>query len=60
MSNQKKSGIRRGEMAFIFAIVLGLLLGLFIKRIRLGLILGVGLGLVIVFLGLLRSSQRND
>jgi len=45
-------------MAFIFAIVLGLLLGLFIKRVRLGLLLGVGLGLVIVFLGASRSSRK--
>ena len=60
MSTQKKPGIRRGEIAFIFAIILGLLLGILIKRVRLGLLLGAGLGLVIVFLGVMRSSKRND
>jgi hypothetical protein len=58
MSTEKKPNLRRGEMAFIFAIVLGLLLGLFIKRVRIGLLLGVGLGLVIVFLGASRSSRK--
>ena len=54
----KKPDARRGEMAFMVAIVLGLLLGLFIKRIRVGLIIGVGLGLLIVFTGMLRSTKR--
>jgi len=59
MKTEKKPDIRRGEIAFIFAIVLGLLLGLFIRRIRVGLIVGVGLGLIIVFLGATRSSRRK-
>jgi hypothetical protein len=58
MSKERKPGIRRGEVAFIFAIVLGLLLGLFIKRVRVGLLIGVGLGLAIVFLGASRSSPK--
>jgi hypothetical protein len=58
MSKERKPDIRRGEMAFIFAIVLGLLVGIFIKRIRIGLIIGVALGLVIVLLGLSRSSRK--
>ena len=55
--NQKPSQ-RRGEMAFIFAIVLGLMLGIAIKRVRVGLLIGVALGLLIVFTGALRSSKR--
>jgi hypothetical protein len=58
MAQQKKPDVRRGEIAFIFAIVLGLLLGMLIKRVRLGLLLGAGLGLVIVFLGASRSSRK--
>jgi mannose/fructose/N-acetylgalactosamine-specific phosphotransferase system component IIC len=58
MSTQKKPSVRRGEIAFIFAIVLGLLLGLLIKRVRLGLLLGAGLGLAIVFLGAMGSSRK--
>jgi hypothetical protein len=58
MTNEKKPSIRRGEMAFIFAIVLGLLLGIFIKRIRIGLLIGLVLGLLIVFTGLIRSTRR--
>ena len=55
---EKKPDARRGEMAFIVAIVLGLLLGIFIKRIRVGLMIGIALGLLIVFTGLLRSTRR--
>lgn len=55
---EKKPDARRGEMAFVVAIVLGLLLGIFIKRIRVGLVIGIGLGLLIVFTGLLRSTRR--
>lgn len=58
MNNEKKPNIRRGEMAFIFAIVLGLALGIFIKRIRIGLLIGLVLGLLIVFSGVLRSTKR--
>jgi hypothetical protein len=55
---EKKPSVRRGEMAFVVAIVLGLLLGIFIKRIRVGLMIGIALGLLIVFTGLLRSTRR--
>lgn len=58
MAEQKKPDARRGEMAFIFAIVLGLFLGLLIKKIRIGLLIGVILGLVIVFTGWLRNTKR--
>ncbi len=58
MKEQRKPDTKRGEMAFIFAIVLGLLLGFAIKRIRLGLLIGLGLGLFIVFTGAMRSTKR--
>jgi hypothetical protein len=56
---EKKPDARRGEMAFMVAIVLGVLLGVFIKRIRVGLMIGIALGLLIVFTGLLRSTRRR-
>ena len=55
---EQKPDARRGEMAFLVAIVLGVLLGVFIKRIRVGLMIGIALGLLIVFTGLLRSTRR--
>jgi hypothetical protein len=58
MNTQQKPDVRRGEVAFIFAIVLGLLLGIFIRRIKIGLIIGIALGLLIVFSGLLRSPRK--
>jgi F0F1-type ATP synthase assembly protein I len=58
MSLEKKPDTKRGEMAFIFAIVLGLALGIFIRRIRVGIIIGIVLGLLVIFTGLLRSSRK--
>jgi asparagine N-glycosylation enzyme membrane subunit Stt3 len=58
MIQKQKPSTARGEMAFIFAIVLGLMLGIAIKRVRVGLLIGVALGLLIVFTGALRSSKR--
>ena len=50
--------MKRSEMAFLFAIVLGLMLGIFIKKIRIGLLLGLVLGGLIVFTGWLRTNKR--
>jgi len=58
MAGQQKPSIRRGEMAFIFAIILGLVLGILIKRVRLGIILGLILGAVIVLLGWQRVNKK--
>ena len=43
MANSSQS---RREIGFIIAIVMGLLLGFFIKRIRIGLLIGLALGLL--------------
>lgn len=58
MNTNRKPSIRRGEMAFIFAIILGLLLGILIKRIRIGIMIGLGLGLLIVLTGWLRTTRK--
>jgi hypothetical protein len=55
---EKKPNIRRGEMAFIFAIILGLALGILIKKIRIGLLIGLVLGFMIVLTGWLRTNRR--
>ena len=57
MSN-KKPDIRRSEIAFVFAIILGLIIGIAIKRVRIGIIIGLGLGLLIVFTGWLRTTRK--
>lgn len=58
MSDTKKPSIRRGEMAMIFAIILGLVLGMLIKRVKLGIILGLVIGSAIVFLGWARVNKK--
>jgi hypothetical protein len=55
----KKTQARRTEIAFFFVLILALILGKFIRNIKLGIILGLIIGGGIVFLGWLRS-QKND
>ena len=58
MNEQRKPDQRRGDMAFIFAIILGLALGIAIKKIRVGLLVGLALGLFVVFTGWLRTNRK--
>jgi hypothetical protein len=58
MSGNQKPDVKRGEMAFIFAIVLGLALGILIKRVRVGILIGIVLGIMIVLTGWLRSTRK--
>jgi hypothetical protein len=58
MGEIKKPSLRRGEMAMIFAIILGLVLGILIKRVKLGIILGLIIGCAIVFLGWTRVNKK--
>ena len=58
MSEERKPSIRRGEMAFIFAIVIGLVIGILIKKVRIGILIGLVLGIIIVLTGWLRTTRR--
>lgn len=58
MSANKQPSVRRGEMAFIFAIVLGLALGIMIKKIRIGILIGLVLGILIILTGWLRTTRK--
>ena len=55
---EQKPDVRRGEMAFIFAIVLGLAVGILIKKVRIGILVGLVLGIIIVLTGWLRSTRK--
>ena len=58
MAGQQKPDVRRGEMAFIFAILLGLAVGILIKKVRIGILIGLVLGIMIVLTGWLRSTRK--
>ena len=58
MSDTRKPSLRRGEMAFVVAIILGLVLGILIKRVRIGILLGLAIGAIIVFLGWTRINKK--
>lgn len=49
--------ISRGEMSFLVAMALGLIVGLFIKQVRLGLMLGLIIGLVVIFTNAVRAKK---
>ena len=55
---QQKPDVRRGEMAFIFAILIGLAVGILIKKVRIGILIGLVLGIMIVLTGWLRSTRK--
>jgi hypothetical protein len=59
MANEREPSLRRGEMAFIFAIIIGLVLGVMIKRVKVGILIGIALGLLIVVTGWLRTTRRK-
>jgi hypothetical protein len=58
MPEERKPSIRRGEMAFIFAIVIGLVIGILIKKVRIGILIGLVLGVLIVMTGWLRVTRK--
>ena len=43
---ERKPDQKRGAVAFAFVIILGLVIGLFLRRVQLGLIIGLVLGLL--------------
>jgi hypothetical protein len=50
MNEQKRTENLRKDIAGVFVIVLGLAIGLFIRRIKVGLLIGVVLGLIAISL----------
>jgi hypothetical protein len=58
MSINKKPDVRRAEMSFLFAIALGLAVGIMIKKIRVGILIGLVLGFTIILTGWLRSTRK--
>lgn len=58
MAQERKPSVRRGEMAFIFAIIIGLVVGVLIKKVRIGLVIGLILGTMIVFTGWVRTNRK--
>ncbi len=43
---EKKPNSNRGYIAFVFVILLGYIIGLFLKKVTLGLVIGMVLGLL--------------
>ena len=43
---ERKPDQKRGVVSFAFVIILGLIIGIFIRRVQLGLIIGLALGLL--------------
>jgi hypothetical protein len=58
MAQQQKPNAQRREMSFILAIVMGLALGIMIKRVRIGILIGLVMGIFVVLTGWLRSTRK--
>ena len=58
MNTTRKPDTKRGETAFIFAILIGLALGIAIKKVRIGILIGLILGTIIVLTGWLRTTRK--
>lgn len=43
---EKKTDSNRGYIAFVFVVILGYVLGFFLKKITLGLVIGLVLGIL--------------
>jgi hypothetical protein len=43
---ERKPDEKRGMISFAFVIVVGLIIGIFLRRVQLGLIIGLALGLL--------------
>ncbi len=56
MNNKSKKA--RSEWAMWLAIVMGIVLGILIKRVRLGILLGLIIAGLIVFTGWIRNSRK--
>lgn len=56
MNNASKKS--RSEVAMWLAIVIGLVLGMLIKRVRLGILLGLVIAGLIVLTGWIRSNRN--
>lgn len=59
MSTEKQTGLRKGEVAYIFAIVLGLVIGILIRRIRIGIMISVVLTALIGLATLFRFTSNK-
>lgn len=51
-------GVRRGEWAYIAAIILGLIVGVLIKRVRIGLMTGLVLCVLIGLSAIFRFTRK--
>lgn len=58
MVPEKKTGLRKGEVAYIFAIVLGLVIGILIKRVKVGLMIGLVLCVLMGLSTIVRFTRK--
>jgi F0F1-type ATP synthase assembly protein I len=59
MMQQKQKGITKNEMAYIFAIILGLIIGVLIKRVRVGVMIGLVLCVLIGLSSIMRFMRNK-
>jgi hypothetical protein len=58
MTEERQPDRKRGDVAFIFAIIIGLAIGIMVKRIKVGILIGIVLGFLIILTGWLRVKKK--
>jgi hypothetical protein len=59
MNSKQQADITRRNIAGVVAILLGLAIGLFIKRVKIGLLIGIVLGFIAISLFRRNNPKRN-
>lgn len=59
MAAEKNTGLRKDEVAYIFAIILGLAIGVLVRRVRVGLMIAIVLCALVGMSTLLRFMRGN-
>lgn len=60
MPSPQKNAIRRRELTMYVAIALGLIIGLLVKRVRIGILAGLIIGILIIITGSLNRPRKYN
>jgi L-cystine uptake protein TcyP (sodium:dicarboxylate symporter family) len=60
MASEVKKGLTKNEIAYGLAMILGLVIGFLIKRVKIGLFIGIILSLLIGLSTIFRFTRKDD
>ena len=57
---ETKKGLRKNEIAYILAMILGLVIGVLVKKVKIGIFIGLILCVLIGLSTIFRFTRKND